>query len=81
MKVSVEAVNTILALKRTARYMLCMSKPKPPETMKRKSVTIPQSMWEEVAAYRRIEQIGSEMETLRRLIQAGLRAETRKVKR
>lgn len=58
-----------------------MPKPQPPETMKRKTVTLPESMWAEVTDYRRVEQIGSEMETLRRLIQAGLRAEVRRVKR
>lgn len=57
-----------------------MSKPRPPEPLTRKSVTLPESMWAEVSEYRRVEQIGSEMETLRRLIQAGLRAEARRVK-
>jgi len=40
--------------------------------MFRKSVTLPVSMWLDVAAFRQVEQIGSEMETLRRLIRAGL---------
>lgn len=58
-----------------------MSKPPSAEPMKRKTVTLPKSMWVEVANYRLTEQIGSEMETLRRLIRAGLQAEARRVKR
>jgi hypothetical protein len=58
-----------------------MSKPKPPEPMIRKSVTLPESLWASVAEFRLSEQIGSEMETLRRLIQSGLRAEAKKVRR
>lgn len=57
-----------------------MPKPPSPELMKRKTVTLPESMWVEVANYRRAEQIGSEMETLRRLIRAALRAEARRIK-
>ena len=43
----------------------------------RKSVTLPDSMWAEVAEFRFSERIGSEAEALRRLVQAGLRAEAK----
>lgn len=46
-----------------------------PEPVTRKSVTLPNSMWAEVAEFRFSERIGSEAEALRRLVQAGLRAE------
>lgn len=46
-----------------------------PEPATRKSVTLPNSMWAEVAEFRFSERIGSEAEALRRLVQAGLRAE------
>ena len=50
---------------------------KAPETATRKSVTLPNSMWAEVAEFRFSERIGSEAEALRRLVQAGLRAEAK----
>ena len=50
-----------------------MSKPKPPEPVVRKSVTLPESLWREVTEYRTREQIGSEMETMRQLVRSGLR--------
>lgn len=46
-----------------------------PEPVTRKSVTLPNSMWAEVAEFRFSERIGSEAEALRRLVLAGLRAE------
>ncbi len=46
-----------------------------PEPVTRKSVTLPDSLWAEVAEFRFSERIGSEAEAVRRLIQAGLRAE------
>lgn len=55
-----------------------MSKPKPPEPMLRKTVTLPESVWTEVEGYRLSQGIGSQMETLRRLVQAGLRAERKR---
>ena len=42
---------------------------------KRKSVTLPESLWQEVMDFRHGERIGTEAEAIRRLIQAGLRAE------
>ena len=51
-----------------------MSKPPPPENHVRKSVTLPQSLWARVSAFRKREYIGSEMETIRRLIKEGLDA-------
>lgn len=50
----------------------------PPEPIARKSVSLPVSLWEEVADFRFTERIGTEAEVLRRLIQSGLRAEKRK---
>ncbi len=55
-----------------------MTKPAPPEPSTRKSVTLPDSMWQEIADYRFAERIGSEAEAVRRLILVGLRAEKRK---
>jgi hypothetical protein len=52
--------------------------PSAPETMIRKNVGLPNSMWQEIADYRFAERIGSEAEAVRRLIVAGLRAEKRK---
>ena len=46
-----------------------------PEPVTRKSVTLPNNMWAEVAEFRFSERIGSEAEALRRLVLAGLRAE------
>lgn len=54
-------------------YSLRMGKAPEPGT--RKSVTLPNSMWVEVAEFRFLERIGSEAEALRRLVLAGLRAE------
>jgi metal-responsive CopG/Arc/MetJ family transcriptional regulator len=47
----------------------------------RKSVTLPESLWQEVLEFRHGERISTEAEALRRLIQEGLRAEARKAKR
>jgi hypothetical protein len=55
-----------------------MSRPPPLEPLARKTISIPVSLWEEVMEYRHNERIGTEAEALRRLIQSGLRAETRK---
>ena len=42
---------------------------------KRKTVTLPESLWGEVAEFRHGLRIGTEAEALRRLIQSGLKAE------
>jgi hypothetical protein len=47
-------------------------------TPTRKNITLPDSLWQEIADYRFGECIGSEAEAVRRLIVAGLRAEKRK---
>lgn len=51
-----------------------MSKPKPPEPLVRRTVTLPESLWREVAEFRLTEHIGSDMETMRQLVKAGLRS-------
>jgi hypothetical protein len=48
-------------------------KPPPPEKSTRKSVTLPDDMWEEIAAYRFSERIGTEAEAVRRLLVIALR--------
>ncbi|HYZ31936.1 MAG TPA: hypothetical protein VE684_06590, partial [Crenalkalicoccus sp.] len=53
-----------------------MGRPPPPEPNERKNVTLPRSLWAAVAAYRFAERIGTEAEAVRRLLRAGLRAET-----
>lgn len=55
-----------------------MSKPPPLEPLARKSISLPESLWKEVEDFRFAERIGSEAEALRRLIQSGLRAETKR---
>jgi len=52
-----------------------MPKPPPAEPQTRKTLILPDSLWEEVAEYRHTRRIGSEMEALRRLVRAGLKAE------
>lgn len=52
-----------------------MPKPPPAEPQTRKTLILPDSLWEEVSEYRHNRRIGSEMEALRRLIRAGLKAE------
>lgn len=54
-----------------------MSKPKPPEPLVRKTVTLPASLWAAVEAHRLAEAIGSEMETIRQLVKAGVRETSR----
>lgn len=49
-----------------------------PEAVARKTMALPQSLWAEVSEYRHVERIGTEAEALRRLVQAGLRAEAKK---
>ena len=44
-----------------------------PETTTRKSITLPDSLWREIADYRFAERIGSEAEAVRRLLVAALR--------
>jgi hypothetical protein len=41
----------------------------------RKTVALPASMWADVAAYQASERITTEVEALRRLVQAAVRAE------
>jgi metal-responsive CopG/Arc/MetJ family transcriptional regulator len=55
-----------------------MSRPPPLEPLARKTISIPESLWEEISEYRHNERIGSEAEAIRRLLQSGLRAETKK---
>lgn len=40
----------------------------------RKSVSMPESMWMDIARYQREERITTEAETIRRIVLAGLRA-------
>ena len=47
----------------------------------RKTVALPASMWQEIADFRFSERIGTEAEALRRLIQAGLRAEQKRLRK
>ena len=56
-----------------------MSKPKEPPPSTRKSVALPDEMWEEIATFRHGERIGSEAETIRRLVRSGLQAEKKAV--
>lgn len=58
-----------------------MGRPPPPAPVARKSITLPQSMWDAVNDFRFAERIGSEAEAVRRLLQAGLDAEERKAAR
>jgi metal-responsive CopG/Arc/MetJ family transcriptional regulator len=51
---------------------------KEPTPVTRKSVSLPDDLWEEILEYRHKERIGTEAEALRRLLQSGLRAETKK---
>jgi hypothetical protein len=46
-----------------------MDETDPPE---RKSVTMPKSMWADIAAFQKIEKITTEAEALRRIVMAGL---------
>lgn len=55
-----------------------MAKPPPPEPMARKSVTLPESMWREIAEFRTSEQMGSEAEAIRQLVRSGLRQHARR---
>jgi metal-responsive CopG/Arc/MetJ family transcriptional regulator len=52
-----------------------MGRPPYPEQASRKSVTLPDSLWDEIADYRHNQRISSEAEALRRIIRAGLDAE------
>ena len=54
-------------------YYRLMSRPPPPEPTLRKNVTLPVTMWQEIADYRFTERIGSEAEAVRRLLVAALR--------
>jgi hypothetical protein len=64
--------NTIYTT-RTGRIVMG----KLPESSSRKSVTLPDRLWAEIAEYRFSDRIGSEGEAVRRLIQAGLQASSR----
>jgi hypothetical protein len=61
--------------------MWCMPRQPLPEPVTRKTVSLPDSMWEEIANFRFEQRIGSEAEAVRRLLLAGLRAEARKATR
>jgi len=52
-----------------------------PEPNTRKSVTLPDSLWEAVREYRFAARIASEAEAVRRLLLAGLRAEKKATKK
>ena len=45
------------------------------EPTTRKTITLADSLWDEIDAYRRAEHITTEVEAVRRLLVAGLRAE------
>ena len=45
------------------------------EPATRKTMALPDSMWAEINAYRRVERITTEVEAVRRLVLAGLRTE------
>jgi hypothetical protein len=51
--------------------------PKAPETLIRKSISLPERLWAEVWDFRFSWRFGSEAEAVRRLLQAGLAAERR----
>ena len=72
---SILTVNTILA------YEWCMSKLPSAEPLIRKTVTLPESVWDEVREFRRSQGIGSEMETIRQLVINGLRGAERGIGR
>jgi hypothetical protein len=46
----------------------------PKDPLERKTVAMPRSMWRDVAKFQGTEKISTEVEALRRLVMAGLRA-------
>jgi hypothetical protein len=59
------------------RYNEAMSKP-PKDPPERKSVTMPRSMWRDIAKFQTADRIATEAEALRRVVVAGLRSLTQK---
>jgi metal-responsive CopG/Arc/MetJ family transcriptional regulator len=58
-----------------------MSKKPAPEPVTRKSVSLPDDIWEEITSWRLARRISTEAEAIRQIILAGLAAEKRKVPR
>ena len=52
-----------------------------PEPTSRKTITLPDRLWQQIAEYRFSRHISSETAAIRRLIQAGLEAENRSAPR
>jgi hypothetical protein len=59
-------------------YGVDMSKKPVPDPSTRKSVSLPDDIWEEITAWRLARRISAEAEAIRQLILAGLAAEKRK---
>lgn len=62
-------------LHQIGEYLIRWGMSKETEPVARKTVTLPVSLWAEISIFRHGQRIGTEAEALRRLIQAGLRAE------
>jgi hypothetical protein len=77
MRIVVDDVNTkITPLTHHCRsaIRLRMKEPEEKDLPVRKSVTMPQSMWRDIAQFQADERITTEAEALRRVVMAGLRA-------
>ena len=59
-------------------YGVGMSKKPPPEPTTRKSVSLPDDIWDEITEFRLASRIATEAEAIRQIILAGLRAEKKK---
>jgi hypothetical protein len=53
----------------------------PLSTHTRKTLALPDAMWVEIARFRHARCIGTEVEAVRRLIDAGLKAESQRTRR
>jgi hypothetical protein len=77
MRIVVDGANTKITPS-THHYRsairLRMKKPEEKDLPVRKSVTMPQSMWRDIAKFQSDERITTEAEALRRVVLAGLRA-------
>jgi hypothetical protein len=76
----------VLAAKVSLDYMRQMSKlqpstPRVPETNTRKTVSLPDSLWQEIAEFRFSKRFGTEAEAVRRLLIVGLETENSKAKK
>lgn len=58
-----------------------MGRPPHPEPVTRKSIALPDTLWDAVSDYRHGQHIPSEAEAVRRLVQAGLDAEAKRAAR